>query len=141
MKKVFFFILPAFILLSCKKDKDTTCATTAASIAGAYKITAATYKSSASAAEVNYYTTLFPDACERDDVYTFNINGAYQKTDAGIVCSPPDNYTGTWSFSGTTMIIDGDPVIVESFNCQTLVVANTDIMVSGDKLKLTLSRQ
>lgn len=55
---------------------------------------------------------------------------------------PPGNDDGTWSLTGTTvMVIDGDPVNLESFDCNKLIIVNTDTQVSGDRLKLTLTRQ
>ena len=131
MKKTTFIVLTAIVLFACNKDKND-CAITTASISGAYKITAATYKANAGAAEIDYYNTLFPDACERDDIYTFNAAGTYQIADAGIVCTPPGNDDGTWSLTGTTaMVIDGDAVILESFDCEKLVIVNTDTQVTG----------
>ncbi len=142
MKKVLFILLSAFTLISCKKDKDeTACTSTAASIAGAYKITAVTYKASATSAEMDYFTLVFPDACERDDVLSLNINGTYMLTDAGIVCSPPNTDNGNWSISGNTMTIDGDPSSIESYNCQTLILIQTGVQVAGDRYKITLTRQ
>ena len=141
MKKTTFIVLTAIILFACNKDKND-CAITTASISGPYKITAVTYKANAGATEIDYYNTLFPDACERDDIYTFNAAGTYQIADAGIVCTPPGNDDGTWSLTGTTvMVIDGDPVNLESFDCNKLIIVNTDTQVSGDRLKLTLTRQ
>lgn len=144
MKKIIFLsILTVLFFTACKKDNDTpSCTTNAASIAGAYKITAATYKATATSTEIDYFNTLFPNACERDDVFTLQTNGTYQLKDAGTVCSPSGDDNGTWSFvSANSMIIDGDAIILESFDCKTLVLVNTDTQVSGDRLKLTLTRQ
>jgi hypothetical protein len=142
MKKLLFILLSAFILCSCKKDKDeSACSSTATSIAGAYRITAITYKASATSPEMDYYNSVFPDACDRDDVMSFNINGTYLLTDAGIVCSPPNTDNGSWSVAGNTMTIDGDPATIESYNCQTLVVVHSDVQVAGDKFKITMTRQ
>lgn len=141
MKKIIFLtIITSLLITACKKDP--TCTTNAASIAGAYKITAVTYKASASSAEIDYFNTLFSDPCDRDNVYTFQTNGTYQIKDAGIVCSPNGDDNGTWSFvSANSMTIDGDPLILESFDCKTLVLVNTDIQTAGDRLKLTLTKQ
>ena len=141
MKKTTLIVLSVFVFFSCNRDKND-CTITTASISGPYKITAVTYKANAGAAEIDYFNTLFPDACERDDIYTFNATGTYQIADAGIVCSPPGDDNGTWSLTGTTaMVIDGDAVILESFDCEKLVIVNTDTQAAGDRLKLTLTRQ
>ena len=91
---------------------------------------------------MDYFNILFSDGCERDDVYTFQTNGTYQLKDAGVVCSPNGDDNGTWSFvSPNSMTIDGDPDIIEYFDCKTLVIVNMDIQTSGDRLKLTLTKQ
>lgn len=144
MKKIIFLTLHTVLFFTaCKKPNATpSCSTDAASIAGAYKITAVTYKATATSAEMDYFNTLFPNACERDDVYTFQTNGSYQIKDAGTVCSPLGDDNGTWSFvSANSLIIDGDAIGLESFDCKTLVLVNMDTQVSGDRLKLTLARQ
>ncbi|HET9824000.1 MAG TPA: lipocalin family protein [Chitinophagaceae bacterium] len=143
MKKLLLFPLMLMVVCSCKKNKDNnpSCTTNVTSISGSYKITAYTYKASASAQEIDYYTTLFPDACDRDNVLSFNANGTYQLIDAGIVCSPSGDDNGTWSLSGNTITVDGDAAAIESFDCKTLVLSNADIVISGDKLKITLTRQ
>lgn len=142
MKKLFVLPVVLMVIFSCKSDPPVApCTTDATSISGSYKITAYTYRENASSPESDYYPILFPDACGRDDVLTFSTNGTYQKTDAGIVCSPPENDNGTWSLSGNTITIDGDPDTIENFDCKTLIVTITDFHIAGDKLKITLIRQ
>jgi hypothetical protein len=143
MKKIIYSaIITTLLITACKKPtNDSLCTADVPSISAAYKITAVTYKESASSAEIDYFNILFPDACERDDVYTFQTNGTYQIKDAGAVCSPPGDDDGLWSVSGNTMIIDGDATNIESFNCNTLIIVNTDTQTTGDKLKLTLKTQ
>ena len=141
MKKTIFIILSVLFLFSCKKH-EADCATTTASVSGSYKVTAATYRVSASATETDYLPVLFPDACEKDDIITFSSAGTYRFADVGIVCSPAGDNNGTWSLTGIgAMQIDGDAVILESFDCKKLIFVNTDTQVSGDLLKLTLTRQ
>jgi len=131
------------VIFSCKKNKDnnSSCTTDVASISGSYKITAYTYQASPSSPEVDHYTTLFPDACDRDNVLVFSTNGTYQLVDAGVVCSPSGDDNGTWSLSGNTMTVNGDQTTIESFDCKTLLLVNLDTQTSGDKLKITLTRQ
>lgn len=142
MKK---FIILSFITIlfiaSCKKKDHPACVTDTTSIAGYYRITGATYKSSASATETDYFTILFPDACQRDDVYIFKTDGSYQLKDAGNVCSPNGDDIGSWSVSGSTMMVDGDPSAIKSFDCKNLVIVNSDILEVEDELKITLLKQ
>jgi len=62
-------------------------------------------------------------------------------TDAGTVCSPSGGDSGTWSLSGNTMNVNGDLATIESFDCKTLVLVNNDVNTTGDKLKITLTKQ
>lgn len=140
MKKLFILLAALVLIFSCKKD-NKSCSINVTSISGTYKITAYTYKSTQSSPEVDYYTILFPDACDRDNLLKFDTNGSYQLIDAGLVCSPSGNDNGTWSLSGNSMVIDGDATTIESFDCKTLVFSNTDVDQQGDKLKITLTRQ
>ena len=132
-----------FLVSSCKKDKDkgSSCSTDFASISGSYKFAAYTYKQTPTSPEEDWLPLIFPDACERDDVLSFSTNGNYAIIDAGVVCSPSGGDSGTWSLSGTSMNIDGDLTTIESFDCKTLVLVNNDVNVTGDKLKITLTKQ
>lgn len=140
---IFLAVIITLFATACKKNNNngSSCTTNAASIAGAYKITGVTYKANVTSAEMDYFNILFPDACERDNVYTFQTNGTYQLKDAGKACSPAVDNNGTWSVSGNTMLTDGDANTIESFNCKTLILVNTDTQTPGDKLKLTLTKQ
>ena len=143
MKKVLFFSFGLFFLLSCNK-KDTpapTCNRDVAGISGTYKITAIRYKATPTATEVDYYSFLLPDPCDKDDLYVFNSNGTYVITDAGIICVPSNNYNSTWSLSGNIMTIDGDPGNIDNFNCSTLTVSASNALVAGDKLTFVFTRQ
>ena len=142
MKKAILVISSAMLIFSsCKKSDSASCNTDVASISGSYKITGAKYKSSSSSPEIDYLSLLFSDDCERDNVTTLKSDGTYITVDAGLVCSPSSGSSGTWSLSGNTITIDSDASTVESFNCTNLVVSNTDINTSGDKLTLTLTKQ
>jgi hypothetical protein len=138
MKK-FFFVLLVSVFFSCKKDK--TCNKDMAGISGTYRITAFLYKATSASAETDIYVQEVPDACDRDDTYTFSANGTVIFTDAGVKCAPPNDDTGTWSVAGNTMIVDGSPNTIHSFNCSTLVFIETDYNMAGDQLRIVLTRQ
>ena len=139
MKKLLVVALTFSLFVSCDKDDD--CNQDQAGISGNYRITAVTYKQTSSSPEVDYYSTFFPDACDRDDVITLNANGTYTVTDAGVQCVPPNTDSGTWSTNGTTITIDGETGNIVSFNCDALVFGQGDIFIAGDQLKPTLTRQ
>jgi len=143
MKKIIFLtIISVLFITACdKSDPEPVCKTDATSISGSYRITAATYKADPSSAEADYYSILFPDACQTDDVYTFQTNGAYQLMDAGTVCYPSGDDDGTWSVNGNSMVVDGESMSIESFDCKTLIIFGNDLLTSGDKLRLTFTKQ
>lgn len=140
MKKTLAFFLVIVMFVSCNKDKEDECTLSANAVSGNHRITAVRYKATPTSAEVDYYTTLYTDPCERDDVFNFNANGTYVFTDAGVVCSPSNSDNGTWSLSGNTVTIDGDPANVDSFNCTTLTVSISDYFAVGDKITIVFTR-
>jgi hypothetical protein len=139
MKKLSLLLLLSVLIFSCKKNKDKNCATDMASVAGTYKLTAYSYKATATDPEQDYYALL--DPCEKDDIITLNQNGNYTYTDAGTVCSTPGDNTGTWSVSGNSINLDGSVGTVESYDCKTLVLLIPDFVTTGDQAKLTFARQ
>jgi len=144
MKKLIVLTLTLTIIFSCKKEKDkpaNKCTTDVASISKSYRLTAYTYKQTSSSQEIDYYNTLFPDACDRDNVLKFNVNGTYELIDAGMVCSPSGSDNGSWTLTGNTMQIDGESMTIESFDCNKLVISSSNVFVAGDKLKITLIQQ
>ena len=144
MKKLILLALIITVIISCKKSKQDTpaCTTDIASISGSYKITGYTYKAGPQFPEIDYMHSVFPDSCDRDNIYKFSSNGSYQIMDIGLVCFPSGNDDGTWQLlSATAMKIDGDPIILESFDCKTLVIVNTDTQQQGDRVKITMRRQ
>ncbi len=140
MKRTIAFLFLVTVFVSCNKDKNENCSLSVNAVAGNHKISAVRYKATPSSAEVDYYTTLYTEPCERDDVFTFNSNGTYVFTDAGIVCTPSNSDNGTWSLSGNTVTIDGDAANVDNFNCTTLTVSMSDFFAPGDKIIIVFTR-
>jgi Lipocalin-like domain len=138
MKRILFFVsLAALTLISCKKDKD--CETSTDSLSGNYRQTAIKYKQTPSSTEQDFFSTL--DACEKDDILSLASNGTYNYQDAGTTCFPNGSYSGTWSYSGSTITVDGDAATIQSFDCSTLVIYITDAIVPGDRITTTLVKQ
>lgn len=127
---------------SCQKERDNNndCGINMSNIAGTYKLASLKYKASAGSPEQDYM--VFLDDSEKDDLIKLKANGTYDHVDAGIVCSPDGNYSGTWSLTGNTFISDGDiGGDIQSFDCSKLVTVLTDMNVPGDKLTFTLQKQ
>jgi Lipocalin-like domain len=98
MKKIAFILMAGIVVFSaCKKKKDdvpATCELTAAGITGSYKATK--IEVNAGTGYLDFTNNLL-EACEKDDTYNFNANGAFTYSDAGTACSPNGSGTGTWS--------------------------------------------
>lgn len=139
MKKLFFSVFAISVIFSaCKKD-DKTCDLTTANLAASYKITSIKYKASSSVPETEVLS-LWLDACQRDDITTFNTNGTVNFQDAGTVCSPSGNGTGVWSLSGSTLTVDGEAASVSSFSCSAMTITFTD-NTTGEVIKTTFTKQ
>ena len=141
MKKIISIILLCAFFTSCKKEQNKTCNQDMAGISGTYKITAVTYKASTSAADQDYYTQFFTDACQRDDLFVLNANGTFTLMDAGVKCSPAGDDTGTWNVDGNTGNINGSVITIQSFDCSSMVIVWPDYFVMGDQIKLHFTRQ
>lgn len=99
-----------------------------------------TYKESASAAEENIFNNL--DACEKDDLLTLQANGTYNYQDAGTHCDPVGNDEGEWSVNGNMISSDGVVGgVITSYDCHTLKYYVADVIVDGDKIYFTLTKQ
>lgn len=118
MKK---FLPVAFILClaSCKKE-DAKNTLTKENLVGTYKQTAENVSGIGSTWNTNYY-----DACEMDNTTQLKSDNTIAYSDAGEVCNPSMNGTGTWSLNNKTLTIDGEELTVESFDGKTLVVKST----------------
>jgi hypothetical protein len=116
----------SLVFVSCKKDdKDEQVTPTKENLLGSYKMTAATMSSSGGSIDM-FNNDMFMEACDRDDIYKLNADLTYNLQDAGTVCSPSNDDTGTWAISGTTFTLDGEANTVKSWNGKTLVLEVTD---------------
>jgi len=139
--KILVLKLSSALILSCKKNKDKqSCSLDMPSIAGTYKITTYIYKASPTSPEQDFTTVFLPNACQRDDSVALCVDGKYVYHDAGLVCSPPRDTTGTWSPVGATLILDGTVTTVKSFDCKALILALTNFFTAGDEVDITFVR-
>ena len=138
MKKIILslFVLST-VLISCKKDSKN-CDLNSGNVVGTYRLTAYTYKANTAATVVDEYALLQP--CEKDDRIIFNANSTTTYTDAGVVCSPSGNSTGTWSLSGSSMTLDGDIYVVASFSCSGMTLTQAG-PAAGELTTITVAKQ
>ena len=131
-RSLFAIALTGIILfgISCSKSDNNTnsSAITVANLSGSYKLTAAT--ASIPGLPPQSVLDSLP-ACQKDDIYQLNSNLTFGYVDAGTKCSPPGDYTDTWSLIGTTKIVIGsDTANIQSFNGKDLVV-NTVVTIAS----------
>lgn len=140
-RTIFSFLLLTLFLVSCKKDRDEQqCQPNVAGISGNYKITSLQYKMTSTSTPVDYL--VFMDDCEKDDLIILKADGTYQSNDIGLICTPNNSNSGTWSISGNTIISDGVVAgTIETFDCNKLVCFLDDVNVPGDRFTLTVTRQ
>ncbi len=131
------------VLGSCQKSKgddDKGCQINTAGLAGNYVLTSLKYKATATAPEQDYL--IWMDPCEKDDIISLNTNGTYNYKDVGMVCSPDESESGTWSVNGNTIISDGIVAgTIEKFDCKSLVVYTTELNMPGDRLTITITKK
>ena len=109
MKKSIITAVALLILFSaCKKNQTntTTCNLDAAGITGSFNLTSFLVKSSSSSPEVDY--VLYYNACQKDDIYSFNADGTYVVSEGATSCSPTNASTQSWSLSNTSLTINGE---------------------------------
>lgn len=128
------------IFISCKKDdaQPQTCAQTVASIAASYKLTSQRYKPSGGV-ESEIINTL--NACEKDNLLVLNSNTTFVHQDAGVVCTPSQNYAGDWSVAGGNLVLETITYTINSFNCTDLVFYRNDFPNAGDRTTYTYRKQ
>jgi hypothetical protein len=146
MKKTILALAIIAGFASCKKTETpapNTCVPSVTTIAGTYKISSIKYKLSASATEAD----LFIDApdCQKDDTYQLNADGSVVFEDAGVSCGlpPAPGLPTSWSLvSDNTRIQMAEyNMLIVSFDCSKLVVAESDIFAVGDTRTTTYVKQ
>jgi len=140
-------IFSTIILAGCQKSKDSDepVAVTKESLAGSYKLTALTSKTSIVPDEQNSYNEL--EACERDDIYTLRADFTADYTDAGTHCDPDGSYPNVnWQLDGNNIMIPGSSTdysgTIKSYNGKTLVIEGLyTVMGINVTVKATFTKQ
>ena len=121
---VFSFFL---VINACKKSDsngNNPSARTVQNFSGSYNITAIT--ASVLGTNVNLYDSL--PACDRDNVIELDSNKTARFIDAGVVCVPPSDSTGTWSLSSNTdtIYVSGTANFIKSWDGKTLMLSSVE---------------
>jgi hypothetical protein len=145
MKKFLILFIALTAFLACKKsstDTTTSLDVTIANIAGTYKITAATSSIGGTSIDVYNNASVFP-ACSKDDIYVFNSNGTYTITDAGVVCSPSNTISGSYSVNtaAKTITVGTQTYTVVSLTSTNVVLTQNNFMNSGFPVTATYTKQ
>jgi len=137
MRKIYFaasVIILFGVINACKKSTTSSNARTMQSLSGSYTITALT--ADIVGTSVNLYDSLPP--CERDNTIQLNATGTAAFIDAGVVCVPPSDSSGTWSLSQNTdtIYVAGGASFIKSWDGTTLVLSNQET-ISGIPFPVT----
>ena len=109
----------ALLSISCKKSTDAPPALTKENVAGNYKIIGAIIKTQG---EPDQDIFAGAQACQKDDITHFNVDGTIFGTDDGTVCDPAGGWTGTWSLQGTNIYFDDVQMTVSKWDGSILEI-------------------
>lgn len=143
MKKFFSYTLLIVVALSACSKGDNSAGVntnlTVQSLSGTYSLKALTWQSSG--ITVNVYDQL--DDCEKDDLIKLNADKTANFIDAGIMCAPPGDDTGTWDLKGDSLYTSGSDLTskIQSFDGKTLVLTGSPPNEPGVKATTTLQKQ
>jgi hypothetical protein len=118
MRKIILAVSAIAIILvinACKKsDSATSNAKTVQNLSGTYGITAISV--TASGLTIDEFATLV--ACEKDNLIILKTDLTLTYNDAGVVCTPSEEATGTWSLSSNsdTLKVSGIPSFPTGIN-------------------------
>ncbi len=123
MKRRNFLFLPAIALglllgVACKKNDSKNDARTVANLSGTYKLSALVW--AYGGISINVYDSL--PACEKDNLIKLDTNMTATYIDAGTVCDPAEDSSGTWALSGDSIYLGGNAGKITSFDGTKLVI-------------------
>jgi hypothetical protein len=130
MRKIALAIAAISLILvinACKKSDSNSSnpsARTVQNFSGSYSLTAIT--ASVLGVNVNLYDSL--PACDKDNIIELDTNKTAHFIDAGVVCVPPSDSTGTWSLSSNTdtLYVAGTANFINSWDGKTLVLTSNE---------------
>jgi hypothetical protein len=133
------------VIIACKKTTPSSNpdAKTVQNLSGSYLITAINVNSSG----VNFDEYASLTACQKDNIVKLNTDLSADYEDVGIICTPSETSTGTWSLSsnsdslsisGISTFPQGLSALIQSWNGTTLVLVGTN-QISGTTATTTVT--
>ena len=129
-------ILGVMVINACKKsDSGSSNARTVQNLSGSYMISAISV--TANGITIDEFANL--KACEKDNIIILKTDLTLVYNDAGTVCTPSEESTGTWALSANsdTLKVNGIPSFptgldgfIKSWDGTTLVLTTSQV-VSG----------
>ncbi|HMH31970.1 MAG TPA: lipocalin family protein [Puia sp.] len=119
-KHVLFIAATALLAISfiaCTKSSNNP-EITVANLTGTYKLTGLVWVHAN--ITINVYDSL--DACEKDNLIQLNADSSLKFIDAGTVCTPPADGSGTWHLSKDSLYFQDQASKIKSFDGKTLVL-------------------
>lgn len=116
------FVIPVlfFVVFSGCSKPEKICELNESNFVGVFKVKSVIYRYSATDPGTDDFLNW--DNCRKDDLWHFKANNTKLQEDAGILCFPGGNSTGTWVLSGNTIVMGGQSGTVTTFDCKNTVI-------------------
>jgi hypothetical protein len=144
MKKLIYglMILAAVTATSCKKDKNPSCESTVAGIAGSYKITHVEADYPSPVPDQDMTDFVLSDNCAKSGIYTLKADKTFTYTESGTGCSTSDS--GSWDIVDSKLTLSAGSVDfastpLTSWDCTTFIV--TEDQGSNISYKFSFTKQ
>lgn len=139
---VLFICAAITVLVACSKSGTNGSVTVSVeSLAGTYSLKALVWNYAG--VSFNIYDSL--DACDKDNLVELKTDKTVNFIDAGIVCDPAADDSGTWDLVGDSLIFSGssdfDNAKIQSFDGTTLVLTGVPSGEVGVVATTTLQKQ
>jgi hypothetical protein len=124
MKKIYYLVYFVFALTmsvsSCKKDETTSGETLSTADQMKKMLTAQPWTM---ISKIENADTIAIIDCERDDVYTFSVNGTFSHQVGTLICNGETNSSGTWTLSldASTFTLDYIPMEIKFTNSKLVI--------------------
>lgn len=129
MKKINYLMLFVFALMmsvsSCKKDESTPDKILSTKERNKEMIIAVSWKLSS---HIVYGASVAIQACEKDDIYTFNADGTSSHNVGSLICNGETNSAGSWIIypDGTVLLTFGSATLGMEVTSSQMILSQYD---------------